>query len=265
MLNLKLARPLIVFDTEATGVNVRTDRIVEISLIKVSPGRKSPTTFTRRVNPGMPIPPEASRIHGITDADVASCPSFTDIAPEVAGMIDGADLCGFNILRYDIPLLSEEFVRAAIPFSVDDHFVIDVQRIYHRKEPRDLAAALAFYCGEMHLDAHGAEPDARATLKVLEGQLNRYTDLPTTVEELDAFCSPRETDWVDRTGRLKWQNGEVTLNFGRFKGRSLREVLKDEPSFLKWILRSDFPRDMQRIVKDAAEEDVWPKPPQSAS
>lgn len=249
-LDIQLDRPLAVFDIEATGTNKRFDRIIDLAILKIFPdGRQETHTF--RVNPEMPIPPEATEIHGITDADVKGCPTFKDIAREVAGVLEGCDLAGYNISGYDIPLLCEEFARAEVPFDADSCRVVDVQRIFHKKVPRDLPAALAYYCNEMHLDAHAALGDVLATFKVLQAQMERYKDLPRDVDGLDAFCNPRDPAWVDRTGRLKWADGEVAINFGKKQGQKLRDLVRDEQSFLNWMLKSDFPRDTLEIVRNA--------------
>jgi len=253
-----LERPLAVFDIEATGTAPRADRIVELAVVRLQPDG-SRDTHVFRVNPEMPIPPEATLIHGISDADVADCPRFADIAHEVLSLFDGCDLAGYSVLRFDVPLLAEEFLRVGLQFVTEGRRVVDAQRIFHRREPRDLTAALAYYCGEMHVDAHGAEGDALATLRVLESQIERYPDLPRDMAELAAYCDPRDPSWVDKAGRLKWADGEVVLNFGRKKGTPLRAVIEEDPGFIKWLLRSDFPRDTQEIVEKAT-QGTWPKP-----
>jgi DNA polymerase-3 subunit epsilon len=253
MLNVKLDRPLAIFDIEATGTNIRTDRIVELAVVKILPA-EGKEVHVFRVNPEMPIPAEAAAIHGITDADVAHCPPFKAVAPKIFRLFDGCDLGGYNVLRYDIPLLQEEFTRASLNFTLEGRRVLDAQRIFHRKEPRDLTAALSFYCGEMHVDAHGAEADALATLRVIEGQFARYPDLPQTMEDLDAYCNPRDASWVDREGRLKIENGEIVLNFGKKKGESLKALARNDPGFLKWMLKGDFPSDTKEHVRKALSE-----------
>lgn len=263
MFPLKLERPLAVFDIEATGTSPRADRIVELAVIRVHPGG-SRDTHVFRVNPQVPIPEEASRIHGIKDEDVADCPPFAGIAHRVLELLDNCDLAGFNILRYDIPLLAEEFIRAGLDFDPVSRRVVDAQRIFHRKEPRDLSAALSYYCGEMHLDAHGAEADALATLRVLESQLRKYSDLPHDVAELDDYCNPRDPTWADRTGRLKWSDGKLVINFGRKKGTPLATLIEHDTGFIKWMLRADFPRDTREIV-EAATRGTWPSPPNQAT
>ena len=259
MLDIKLKRPLAVFDIEATGLNSKTDRMVELCIVKLLPdGKREVHTF--RINPEMPIPPPATRIHGISDADVAGCPTFEQLAKQVYQILDGCDLGGYNAINYDIPLLTEEFIRARIRFSLDGRHIVDAQRIYHKKEPRDLSAAVAFFCNETFENAHGAESDAMATVKVLEAQLRRYADLPRTTEALDEFCNPRDPDWVDRMGKLKWENNEVVVNFGQKRGIPIRTLVQNDPKYLKWIIKGDFPRDMQEVVRKALEEGVYPAP-----
>jgi DNA polymerase-3 subunit epsilon len=258
-MDLTIDRPIAFFDIESTGTSPRADRIIELAITMVMPdGERQSRVF--RVNPGIPIPPESTAIHGITDADVADCPLFGDIAREVRDLLEGADLGGYNVLRYDIPLMQEEFMRSGLILDMDERRVIDVQRIFHQREPRDLTAALAFYCGDTHDGAHGAQADVDATIRVLEGQLVRYTDLPRTSEELAEYCNPRDPTWVDRAGRLKWANGEVVLNFSRKKGETLKSIIETDPGFIKWMLRSDFPRDTLAIVENAT-QGKWPNPP----
>jgi DNA polymerase-3 subunit epsilon len=245
----RLKRPLAVLDIEATGTNPRTDRIVELAIIKLVPPDGARETHVFRVNPDMPIPPEATAIHGIRDADVADAPRFRDLAPRLYRLLDGCDLGGYNVLRYDLPLLIEEFLRASINFPVGERKVVDAQRIFHKREPRDLKAALAFYCNELYLEGHRAEADALATIRVFEGQFARYADLPRDIDDLDRYCSMREPSWADREGRLRWVGTEITINFGKRKGEALRALARTDPGFLKWILRSDFPSDAKEIVR----------------
>jgi DNA polymerase-3 subunit epsilon len=260
MLPFKLERPLAFFDIEATGISPRSDRIVELAVIKLLPNGKR-EAHTWRINPGCPIPPETIAIHGISDEDVADCPTFDQVADEIYRVFEDCDLAGYNHDRFDIPMLTEEFDRAGVFFDMDERRSIDVQRIFHRREPRDLTAALAFYCDEMHLDAHGAQADVEATIRVLEGQFERYTDLPADLDSLEEYCNPRDPSWVDRAGRLRWIDGEVALNFGKKKGTTLKAMVDDDPGFLKWMLRSDFPRDTQQIVRDAM-NGTYPDPPE---
>jgi DNA polymerase-3 subunit epsilon len=256
---VKLDRPLVFFDIESTGTSPKADRIVEIALIRMRPGcARDARAF--RVNPGMPIPPEVSAIHGIGDADVKGCPPFRGIAGELLALFGDADIAGFNILRFDLPMLVEEFLRCDIEFDIENRRIIDVQRIFHRREPRDLSAALAFYCSEFHLGAHGAMADADATLRVLEGQFERYPDLPADMDRLHEYCNQRDPSWVDRAGKLRWSSGKIVINFGKLKGVALEDLIREDPGFVKWMLRSEFPRDTRRIVEEAA-NGRWPSPP----
>jgi DNA polymerase III subunit epsilon len=250
MIGLKLERPLAVFDIESTGTNKKFDRIIDLAIVKFLPGGKS-ESYTFRVNPGIPIPVESTVIHGITDKDVKDSPTFNQIAAEVAEVLKDCDLAGYNVSNFDIPLLCEEFIRAGIPFDAESRRVVDAQRIFHKKVPRDLAAALAYYCGEMHLNSHDAMGDVQATVKVIESQLNKYSDLPRDMDALDFFCNPRDPTWVDRTGKFKWAGGEAVINFGKKQGQKLREIARMEPSFLQWMVKSDFPRDTLNIVQNA--------------
>ncbi len=259
MLPIQLPRPLAVFDIEATGVNPRTDRVVELAIIKLFPdGRRE--THVMRCNPTIPIPAEASSIHGITDADVCNEPTFCERATRIRELLDDCDLAGFNIVRYDIPLLIEEFARCGQPVDLDARHIIDAQRIFHMRERRDLTAALAFYCGKQHMGAHGAEADALATLNVLKGQLERYDDLPRSVPELNSICNPRHPQWVDRVGKLKWLDGEAVINFGRKQNTPLRVLADTDRSFLNWMLKADFPIDVREIVEHAL-QGRFPEPP----
>jgi len=259
-----LKRPLAFIDIESTGINPRQDRIIDLAIIKLLPNA-SQETHVFRCNPGIPIPPAAEAIHHISNADIANCPSFIQLAGQIFNMLQNCDLAGFSIVRFDVPMLTEEFARAGLKFPADDCRLVDAQRIFHKKEPRDLTAALAFYCGETHTQAHGAEADASATLKVLESQLTKYADLPKTVEGLASFyATARDPDWVDTTGKLKWVNGEVVINFGvQHIGQKLRDLAQNNAKFLTWILKSDFPGETKKIVADVL-EGKFPVKPQNS-
>lgn len=252
-------RPLAVFDIEATGLNPRTDRIIEISIVKV-PVKGDLMTRTWLINPGVPIPLETIAIHGISDELVKHCPKFEAVADEIFEFLRGCDLGGFGMGRFDIPMLDEEFIRAGKFFDANGRRQFDAQRIFHKREPRDLTAAVKFYCGEDLVDAHGAEADALATLKVLEGQFRKYEDLPTDPDELDKLLNERDPFNLDRDGKLRWLDDEITINFGKKKGAKIRDLVLEDPNFLKWIIRSDFARDTKDIIRDAL-EGKWPKPP----
>ncbi len=253
-------RPLVVFDIESTGVSPRKDRIIELAAVKVMPDG-SETEKCWLLNPTVPIPKETTAIHGITDEIVAACPTFADKAKEIFAFFDGCDLSGFNADRFDIPCLEEEFARVGLNFAPSARRHVDVQRIYHRMEPRDLSAAVRFYLGRDHAGAHGAEADARATLEVLKAQLARYEALPKTTAEMDEFLVPRDPLNADRTGLLRWKNGELTVNFGKKRGETLKSLLLNEPNFLKWFVKGDFDTEARMIVKDLLENGRLPEAP----
>jgi len=248
-----LDRPLAVFDIESTGTNPRADRIIELSIIKLMPPKGQQEIRTFFMNPGIPIPPESSAIHGIKQADVEGKPLFKDLAVEISAFLNGCDLAGYNVIRFDIPMLLEEFIRAGTPFSMEGRRVIDAQRIFHKREPRDLKAALAFYCDELFLEGHRAEADALATVRVLEGQFARYGDLPRDLVELDKYCDLRDPSWVDRDGKLRWSNGKIVINFGKKKGELLEDLAQRDRGFLNWLLKSDFATDTKEIVRKVME------------
>jgi len=245
---LPLERPVVVLDTEATGANPRADRIVEIACVKIDPdGRQD--RWVRRVNPEMPIPPAAIAIHGIRDEDVAALPPFRQIAAELAGFLEGCDLAGYNITGFDLPILRLEFLRAGVPFDIANRRFLDAQRIFFAREPRHLSAAARFFCQLEHEGAHGALPHAEMTLKVLVGQLERYAELPRSVPELhELYCAGLDCD-MDPEGRFRLIRGEPTVNFGKNRGRTLKEMSRQEPGFLRWILKGDFSQPVKEIAK----------------
>ena len=259
---LVLDRPLVFFDLEATGLNKRLDRIVSIALVRFAPGA-APEQYHYLINPTIPIPAESTSIHGITDEDVADAPTFAEMAPVLLKHFQDADLAGYYIVGFDIPLLQEEFDRAGIRFTIEPRRIIDIQKIYFRKEPRDLSAAVRFYCGHEMENAHDALADILATVEVFSGQYRRYDDLPLDMDSLNAYCDQRDPTWVDRSGRLRWVNGHVTLNFGRFQGMRLRDVIHNDPNLVSWILKSDFPADTKEIVRRARDTGVYPSPPKA--
>lgn len=238
-MRLSLSRPLIFFDIEATGLNVATDRIVELCYIKVKPDG-SEEVRTQRFNPGIHISAEASAVNGIKDEDVAACPHFMEQAAQLAAVFSDCDLAGFNSNHFDIPLLVEEFIRAGVDFDITGCKFVDVQGIFHKMERRDLTAAYKFYCGKDLTEAHTAEADTRATLEVLEAQLDRYADtLKNNVSFLADFS--RRNRNVDLAGRiiLNEQNVE-TINFGKYRGRAVADVLRRDPGYFSWIMQGDF-------------------------
>jgi DNA polymerase-3 subunit epsilon len=249
-MRLLLQRPLVFFDLETTGVDPATDRIVEISALRLSPDGERESR-TRRVNPGRPIPPEATAIHGIRDEDVRDEPSFRQLSRGVLEFLDGADLAGFNVVRFDVPLLDREFRDCGLDLGLPGRRVIDVMTIFHRMEPRDLSAAVRFYLGREHEGAHAAEDDVAATASVLEAQLDRYGDLPDTVDGLETFCRRRRPGAVDDAGKFVWRDGEAVFAFGKHQGKTLRDVVGSDAGYLDWIARSDFPPDAKRVVSEA--------------
>jgi len=256
---LKLQRPLVFLDLESTGTSVSSDRIVEIALLRLHPdGRER--FLCRRVNPGMPIPAEATAVHGITDADVKDEPPFASYAKSLLELLSDCDFAGFAIARFDLPLLQAEFGRVGVEFRWRDCAVVDAMVIFHAKEPRDLTAAARFYCGRDLCGAHSAEEDLRATVGVLRAQLERYEDLPDCLGDLNEFCNPRNPNWVDADGKLTWVGGVVTVGFGKHKGTSLQQLAGEEPDYLAWVLGGDFSPEVKDMVRGAL-EGRYPRPP----
>jgi DNA polymerase-3 subunit epsilon len=245
-MELNLKNPIVFFDLETTGTNISRDRIVEISILKVMPNGDE-MSKTRRINPEMPIPVEASSIHGITDEDVKECPRFKDIAKSLSQLIEGCDLAGFNSNRFDIPILVEEFLRAGIDIDLKKRKFVDVQTIFHKKEPRTLSAAYKFYCNEDLTNAHSADADTRATYEVLKAQLDRYPDLSNDINALSEFSTQER--FVDFSGRIIYDKNDVEVfNFGKYKGQSVAEVFKKDPSYYSWIMDGDFTLYLKKIV-----------------
>lgn len=247
-MQLNLKNPLVFFDLETTGINIVKDRIVEISFVKVYLNGKEESK-TRRINPEMPIPPESTAIHGITDEDVKDCPTFKEIAKSLAAQIEGCDLAGYNSNRFDIPLLAEEFLRAGVDIDLNKRKFVDVQTIFHKMEQRTLAAAYKFYCDKSLENAHTAEADTMATYEVLKAQLDRYPELQNDINFLSQYSS--YTNNVDFAGRMVYNDkGEEVINFGKYKGRLVEEVLKNDPGYYSWIMNGDFPLNTKKILTE---------------
>ena len=252
-MKLELKKPIIFLDLETTGVDVVKDRIVEISLVKVSPGSDTPEVKTRRIKPlddrgeVMHIPEEATAVHGITDADVADKPAFRQIAKSLAEYMKGCDLGRFNSSWFDIPILAEEFLRAGVDIDLKRHKFVDVQTIFHKKEQRTLSAAYMFYCGKELEGAHSAEADTLATYEVLKAQIERYDDLPNDIAGLAEFSQHSRT--ADYAGRilLDEQDREV-FGFGKHKGKLVEEVFRREPSYYDWMMEGDFPLYTKQVI-----------------
>jgi len=234
---LELQRPIAFIDLETTGVNISTDKIIEIAVVKILPdGNK--LSKRKLLNPQMLIPASSTAVHGITDEMVKDAPTFKQIANEIKQFIDNCDLGGYNSNRFDIPMLIEEFMRAGLDFSTDGRRMIDVQKVFHLMEQRTLSAAYKFYCDKCLDEAHSAEADAHATWEILLAQIERYPNIGTTIEEIVKFTG--EDDIVDFARRMIRINGAEVFNFGKHKGKVVSEVLKVEPQYYDWMMKGDF-------------------------
>jgi len=235
---LQLIKPLAVIDLECTGMNLSTDRIVEIAIVKILPDGKK-MVKRKLINPEIPIPANVSEIHGITDDMVKDAPTFRQVANEVRQFIDNSDLAGYNSNRFDIPMLMEEFLRVSLEFDFRNRKLIDVQKIFHMMEQRTLTAAYKFYCNGSLDNAHSAEADASATWEVLQSQIERYPQLGLTIESILKCIGEENT--VDFARRMIMENGKEVFNFGKHKGRVVTDVLKSEPQYYDWMMKGDFP------------------------
>lgn len=245
-MKLELRNPIIFFDLETTGINVAVDRIVELSYLKIDLNGNE-LSRTMRVNPGIPIPEKASEIHGITDADVKDSPSFNEIAKTIVNEFEGCDLAGYNSVRFDIPLLAEEFLRAGVDIDLKKRKFVDVQVIFMKMEPRTLGAALKFYCGKELTDAHSAEADTRATYEILQSQLDRYSNLQNDINWLADFSAHNRN--VDFAGRIILDDKDVEVfNFGKYKGRAVADVLVQDPGYYGWMMQGDFPLYTKKVL-----------------
>lgn len=247
-MELNLKNPIVFFDIESTGLDVAKDRIVEISAVKVMPDGKTDIK-TRRLNPEIPISPESTKIHGIKDEDVKDCPRFKEVAKSLAQWLSGCDIAGYNSIKFDIPLLEEEFLRAGIDFDFRKRNLVDVQNIFHKMEQRTLIAAYKFYCKKDLTNAHSAEADTMATYEVLKAQLDKYPELENDVAKLAAFST--RTKNLDYAGRfIQNDKGQALFNFGKHKGKPVAEVLAKEPSYYSWMEQGDFTLDTKKILTD---------------
>ena len=256
-MELKLEKPIVFFDLETTGVNIGSDRIVEISILKIYPnGNKESKTWL--VKPEIEIPAKVSAIHGITNERVVTEPTFKELAHTVNEMISGCDLAGFNSNRFDIPLLAEELLRAGIDFNMINRKAIDVQVIFHKKEQRTLSAGYKFYCDKDLEDAHSAEADTNATYEILKAQLDQYDDLENSVDALSDFST--HTKRADFAGFILLDDKEQEIfSFGKYKGRTVKEVLKENPGYNTWIQNADFPLYTKKIFREIKENLSTPK------
>lgn len=238
-MKIKLNRPICFFDLETTGIDVAKDRIVEIAILKVFPNGNTESK-SWRVNPTIPIPPQATEVHGISNEDVANEPTFKELAPQIHNMIKDADLGGFNSDRFDIPLLVEELLRAEVDFDMKNRVTVDVQSIFHKKEERTLSAAYKFYCNEVLENAHSAMADTQATFEIFKAQLDRYDDLPTDIKTLSEYTTRKKS--ADFAGFIAYNaDGEEIFTFGKHKGAKVEDILESEPGYFSWILNADFP------------------------
>lgn len=247
-MKLNLCNPIIFFDLETTGLDVSTDRIVELCYIKVEPNGNE-ETCSMRINPERHIPEESSNIHGITDEDVKDCPTFKQVAVKLWHTFEGCDLAGFNSNKFDIPMIVEEFMRAGIDIDLSKRKFIDVQNIYHKMERRNLVAAYKFYCGKDLTDAHSAIADTKATYEVLQAQLDKYPDeLQNDIQFLSDFS--RMGNNIDFAGRFVYAEDGVTemVNFGKYKGKTVKEVLAKDPSYYSWMMRGDFTMNTKQVL-----------------
>ncbi len=236
-MKLELIKPLAFFDVETTGTNIGSDRIIEIAIVKILPnGEKQQKR--KLINPEMPIPADATAVHGITNEMVAAAPTFKQVANEIKQFLDNCDLAGYNSNRFDVPILVEEFLRVGIDFSMNQRKLVDVQKIFHLMEQRTLSAAYKFYCNKELTNAHSAEADATATFEVLEAQLEKYPQIKNDVDGIIQFTG--EEKIVDFARRFVYDKNEIVFNFGKHKGKSVKQVLKEEPQYYDWMMKGDF-------------------------
>ena len=246
-MKLNLKRPIIFFDLETTGLDIAKDRIVELCYIRVEPNGNEEAR-SMRINPEMHIPEVASSVHGITDDDVKDCPTFADVAPQLAATFEGCDLAGFNSHRFDLPLLAEEFMKAGVNIDLSHVQAIDVHNIYHKLEKRTLAAAYKFYCGRDLENAHSALADTQATYEVLQAQLDHYpNDLQNDVDFLAEFSRMNRN--IDFAGRFVYdESGKELINFGKYKGKAIKDVLSRDPGYYSWIMQGDFTLNTKQVL-----------------
>ena len=248
MKNLKLNRPLVFFDLETTGINIGADRIIEIAMLKIHPNGKEEWRI-QRLNPEIPIQEEATLVHGITNEDVKDEPTFIEYAPTIALFMNDSDLAGYNSNRFDIPMLVDEFLRVEIHFSLEGRKCLDAFKIFTLMEKRNLTAAYKFYCDKELINAHEAQADVIATHEVLDAQLERYGDeINKGLDHLHDIS--KDDDFVDLGRRMIYKGGIELFNFGKYKGRPVRDVVQREPQYLDWILRGEFPRHTKYMIAE---------------
>ena len=247
-MKFNLSRPLVFFDLETTGLNVGKDKIVEISMLKVMPDGEE-ISRTELINPGIPIPDECSAIHGITDEDVQDKPTFPQIADDLLAFIGDADLAGYNSNKFDVPLLVEEFLRCGRRFDLRNRYLIDVQNIFHKMEPRNLVAAYKFYCNGDLENAHSANADTEATYEVFKAQVERYGDIGNDIPEISKFSSYNSN--ADFMGRLIYDaDHRVVINFGKYKGMLLNDVFRKDSAYYDWMMKGESPLYTKKVLTD---------------
>lgn len=251
-MELNLKRPIVFFDLETTGTNIGTDRIVEISMIKLTPEGKE-ISLTHRVNPEMHIPEQSSSVHHIYDQDVAECPTFKQLAKEIADFIAGCDIAGYNSNKFDVPLLAEEFHRVGQKVNMHNHKFIDVQSIFYKMEPRTLSAAYRFYCNAELEGAHGANADTKATYEVLKAQLDKYPELQNDMDFLSDYSSFSRN--VDFAGLMVYNDkNEPVFNFGKHKGKKVVDVLAQDHGYYGWVMTNNFTHDTKAKLTEIVNE-----------
>lgn len=260
---MHLQKALVVLDLETTGTWVEKDRIIEIAMIRLSPGGDK-ELFHKRVNPQIPIPGVVSRLTGITDEDVKNAPAFKDIVKEAVEFLQDADIGGFNVEKFDMPLFERECLDAGVPFSFMGRSVFDAQKIFHVNEKRDLSAAYSFYCGKPLVGAHAAMADTEATLEVLQAQIDRYCPEEGTLGSLGKFNYREQTEFFDVERKFRWWNGELYMMFGKYaRKESLRDIVRKDPGYLEWMLTKDFGEEVKELVAGAL-RGHFPKSPEDA-
>lgn len=245
-MKLNLKNPIVFFDLETTGINIVTDRIVQIAYHKIYPnGKEESKSFL--INPEMPIPPESTAIHKITNEAVDGCPTFKQVAAEIIKDFEGCDIAGYNSNKFDIPLLAEELLRAGSDIDLSKRKFVDVQVIFHKKEQRTLSAAYKFYCDKDLDGAHDASVDTMATYEILQAQLDMYNDLPNDIEFLSKYTT--QTNNVDFAGRIVYnEKGEEVFNFGKYKGQKVTDILLTDTGYFGWILNGDFSLHTKKVL-----------------
>ena len=259
MKNLKLVRPIVFIDLETTGLSPTWDRIVELTALKVFPDGSEELKSTR-INPEMPIPEEVTAIHGITDSDVSDKPKFRQYARSLVEFFDNCDIGGFNVKKFDLPLLESEFKRAGVEFSREGRRILDSQVIYHQMEPRNLAAAYLRYCGKELENSHSSQSDVRAAYEIMDAQLETYPELSRDTDELHDLCNLRDPTWIDQDGKFVWSGDGAAFGFGQYKGKLLVDIARHDPDYLEWMVGDNFSSEVNQIAEQAM-DGMFPERP----